>query len=173
MEPSINKNQIQIIHVLKAKLNMSDEDYRSMLFDNYQKKSSTRLSFDQANNLIRGMKRQAGDPVEQPYRFKPKNVNLPTNRPGMASGKQIGMLLGIWSEVSVLPEKDQRDALDKFLINRFGIGGLRMLSQKMVGPVRHALIAMQKQPRRDVRPDVSLSSQQQHSHSNQRISQCQ
>lgn len=150
MTVTINKNQIQIIHVLKSKLNISDDDYRSMLFDNYKQRSSTRLTFDQATKLIQGLKRLAGDLNNSPWRDVRQHIS--SDRPGMATTKQIGMLLGIWSEVSVLPPKDQRNAFEKFLINRFGIGGLRMLSKELVGQVRHALIAMKNKPRRDAKP---------------------
>lgn len=53
----IKNGQIKYIHILKNKLNLKDEDYRSLLESKFNKKTSKDLSSKQAEILIKILER--------------------------------------------------------------------------------------------------------------------
>ena len=53
----IKNGQIKYIHILKNKLNLKDEDYRSLLESKFNKKTSKDLSSKQAEVLIKILER--------------------------------------------------------------------------------------------------------------------
>lgn len=53
----IKNGQIKYIHILKNKLNLKDEDYRSLLESKFNKKTSKDLSYKQAEILIKILER--------------------------------------------------------------------------------------------------------------------
>lgn len=53
----IKNGQIKYIHILKSKLNLKDENYRTLLESKFNKKTSKDLSFKQAEVLIKILER--------------------------------------------------------------------------------------------------------------------
>lgn len=53
----IKNRQVKYIHILKNKLNLKDEDYRSLLESKFNKKTSKDLSYKQAEILIKILER--------------------------------------------------------------------------------------------------------------------
>lgn len=56
MKLPIKKHQIKLIHTIKSTIRMSEEDYRSLLYSKFNRKSSTELSQFQADILINILK---------------------------------------------------------------------------------------------------------------------
>ena len=53
----IKNGQIKYIHILKSKLNLKDENYRTLLESKFNKKTSKDLSSKQAEVLIKILER--------------------------------------------------------------------------------------------------------------------
>ncbi|GAB4485947.1 MAG: hypothetical protein OHK006_12980 [Thermodesulfovibrionales bacterium] len=56
MKKPIDKIQIKLVHIAKAQIGLSDEDYRTLLSDRYWVNSCKALSYDEATDLIDHMK---------------------------------------------------------------------------------------------------------------------
>lgn len=63
----MNNKQLALIHVLKNKLNLDEETYRNLLYQNFKVGSSKDLSPAQACDLIDWLKRQL--PPQQVYHY--------------------------------------------------------------------------------------------------------
>jgi hypothetical protein len=127
------KEQIKIIHVLKSKLGMDDEMYRSML-SGYGVKSSKDMRFEQARDLIRKLR---GD---SPSKKRFEDVGT---RPGWAYPGQLRKIEAIWSEVSRAEgDEAKRKALNTFLGHHFGVASMEWLPVETVPKVLRALFAM-------------------------------
>jgi len=128
-----SRAMITKIHVLKSKLGLSDEHYRDML-SAYNVDTSTCLSFDNAINFIRILE------------SKCNGTGITTSRQparGMISNAQIGLVRGLWSQVSVqLTPAEKHAALDRFISNKFGISKLQWVPAETVQKIVRTLIAM-------------------------------
>ena len=87
----LSNSQNRILHVAKAKLRLTDEEYRSALVQIGQVTSSTDLDQD-GFTAIMGYFQYCG--------FKPLQKTGPNYgaRPGMASFAQIELIRALWSE---------------------------------------------------------------------------
>lgn len=136
----ITPGQIKLIHVLKGKLGLTDEAYRSILLD-YHAFSSTQLSSAQAEHLIWFLQKNAereGKWIRPAQRY----ANL-TGRRGMATPKQLRMIEAMWADVSTAYSGVARAVALKTFLRRFGAASMEELEYWQVHKVVSALQAMQ------------------------------
>jgi phage-related protein len=139
---------IRLIHTLKSKLALSDDDYRAML-SSYNKTSSTSLSDSQAKELTQTLTTMAvkrgvwKKPAGRSYKRKWDELG---DRPGMASPAQLRKLEVMWSKVSRQPDAESRsEALVKFVMKITGVSQLDWMEPVHVRKVIRAIEAMQRQ----------------------------
>lgn len=128
--------QIAMIHTLKSKVGMSDDDYRALL-SGFGVESSKSLTVATAKAVIETLMKMVGG----------KTPTLPKQATdtGMATFAQQAKIRHLWDQVSRAPECERQTALNNFLMNRFKIGLLRWLPRDKVGAVIHTLETMKKQ----------------------------
>ncbi len=61
---AINTRQIKLIHAIKGKLGISDDDYRTLLYGLFEVLSSKALSWAEAEDLITELNGKAGNPPQ-------------------------------------------------------------------------------------------------------------
>lgn len=151
------KELIKILHVLRAKLRIGEDDYRAMLAaykaqdTGLPAESSTELSDGNLRLLVDALTaeaRSAGVWKKRKYR-----ADTLAGRPcDYASPDQIAMLEAMWSDVSRLTTAaDREQALDVFIHRRFHRGGVRMIERELVPKIAHALKQMKAQKLRKTR----------------------
>jgi len=137
----ITKQQIRIIHTLKSRLGMSDEQYRSMVQEVHGFSGTSKdLSFVEAARLITRLKRPA---VERGLWQEPgRKYDDLDRRPGMASPAQLRMIEAMWSGVSYHHNRaKQQSAIRKFVFRIAGKSDLRFLTsvdaRKVVNAIKN------------------------------------
>lgn len=144
----ISGEQKKMIHTIKAQLGMDEETYKEILWSAYKVDSSTRLSRQEARELIDMLKKsavQAGVWTNNRGFKKYKYDNL-GKREGMASPKQLRMIESMWQDVSFVKEEKARlEALDTFLSNHFGVDKLIWVESEMVSKIVNTLKTMRTQ----------------------------
>jgi len=136
--------QIKLIHTLKSKLNMDDEQYRLRL-SNWWVRTSKDLTYQEANEFIAELEDEAvakGVWIKR-SEFKIQSstrFNELAGRKGMASPKELRMIEAIWKDVSYTHDVTKRQsALRKFLFRIAGVQDLRFLTSRDAKKVIHAL----------------------------------
>jgi hypothetical protein len=140
-----------MIHTLKSKIGMTDDNYRAML-EGFGVGSSKDLSTANAKAFIEALmgmvtggqthvwqKGGSGVPAER-KRYATSNA--------VATYAQQAKIRRLWYEVSRAPEPDR--ALNNFLEKRFRISHIAWLPRERVGKVIHTLKAMQSQLKTDL-----------------------
>jgi hypothetical protein len=168
--PGIDRKQIMLLHVLRSKILLTEEDYRAAL-SSYGVESSTDLTHQQAAELIARFESQAtqmGVWKRDRRRSKKERVDdrrfSPRTGP-MATTKQIDKIEALWSTVSfVKSDEARRAALDSFIHRRFHRGGLMMVERELVYKVVHAIEEMamnedRKRERRELRELIAQSQE--------------
>lgn len=120
--------QIKKIHILKSKLNISDSDYREILFS-YNVKSSKDLDYKNAVTLINTLVQDATAQnlwVEPPKKYsKLERVNK------MATPPQLRMIEGLWWELSYQrTDEFARKSLRRTLRMKLKIDDIMFLTKK-------------------------------------------
>ncbi|WP_147613918.1 regulatory protein GemA [Treponema pectinovorum] len=111
MRKNEKSKTIQLIHIAKAKLGLSDEDYREILSSVTKKSSCSDMSLFELNKVLGAMK-QLGFSVIKP---EAKDIELGWD----TSKKQMDYIKGMWQLVA----RDKRDRALYSFINR--IAGVR------------------------------------------------
>jgi hypothetical protein len=145
---SIDKTQIKIIHTLKSKLCMNEEEYRTVLAA-YGATSSTGLSYLDAKKIIDRLTPMAL--ACGVWEKTPRKRSTITNseRGDMASLRQQRMIEAKWAQVSRAKDaQSRRKALDLFIHRRFHRGGLEMVERELVARISHAIEEMAMNDRR-------------------------
>ena len=124
------KKLIQLIHVAKSKLQMSDGDYRALLNGVGGKTSSAELSVAELEQVLRAMKSLG---------FTVKKLPVTELDRGLASDAQLAYIKGMWELVS--REKTER-SLNRFVRRITGAVHLRFLNVYSAQKVTLALRAM-------------------------------
>ena len=124
------KKLIQLIHVAKSKLQMSDGDYRALLNGVGGKASSAELTVAELEQVLRAMKSLG---------FTVKKLPVTELDRGLASDAQLAYIKGMWELVS--REKTER-ALNRFVKRITGAVHLRFLNVYSAQKVTLALRAM-------------------------------
>lgn len=139
-----NKNQIKIIHSLKNKLKMTDENYRDNLYSYFEVESSKDLTAAQATFYIKKLEEDAVKAGV--WKKSVWNYTHLDGREGMASSAQLRKIQAMWAEVSDCKSKKERQkGLRKFLLRIVKVEDLRFLKVRMVKKIVNALSAMKKQ----------------------------
>lgn len=128
----IDRKKLALIHVAKAKLNLDDDSYRTVLAQVAGVTSSTEL--DQAGfEALMGFFEYCG--------FAPLQAKGPSfgARPGMASFAQIEFIRTLWWEYTY--ERNE-ESLNKWLERCFKISSLRFLKAEVAPKVITALKSM-------------------------------
>lgn len=124
------KKLIQLIHVAKSKLQMSDGDYRALLNGVGGKASSAELTVAGLEQVLRAMKSLG---------FTVKKLPVTELDRGLASDAQLAYIKGMWELVS--REKTER-SLNRFVRRITGAVHLRFLNVYSAQKVTLALRAM-------------------------------
>lgn len=148
---TITPAQIRIIHTIKQKLGLSDEDYLSMLAA-WKATSSKDMSKQHAKEFI-DILTQRGQ--ESGVWFQSTGFNRRAKaprfehlgkRPGMATPAQLRKIEAIWMNVSRQETvKEKRMALNHFLSNRFEVSLIEWVPFEKVGKIIRTLEAMKQQ----------------------------
>jgi hypothetical protein len=147
------RGQLSMIHTLKSKVGMSDEDYRALL-SGFGVESSKELTGPGAKELIEALMRlvPGGALSFPPRRVKTASADAVlsgklrhADSNEVATFKQQAMIRAMWNEVSRAPESERAQALNNFLEKRFQISHIRWLPRERVGKVIRTLEAMKKQ----------------------------
>ena len=124
------KKLIQLIHVAKSKLQMSDGDYRALLSGVGGKMSSAELTVAELERVFKAFKSLG---------FAVKRLPVTDLDRGLASDAQLAYIKGMWELVS--REKTER-ALNRFVRRITGAVHLRFLNVYSAQKVTLALRAM-------------------------------
>ena len=124
------KKLIQLIHVAKSKLQMSDGDYRALLSGVGGKASSAELTVAELERVLRAMKSLG---------FTVKKLPVTELDRGLASDAQLAYIKGMWELVS--REKTER-SLNRFVRRITGAVHLRFLNVYSAQKVTLALRTM-------------------------------
>jgi len=158
MRPS-NNNQKMLIHQLVHILGIARDVYKEMLLNNYNVDSSKDLSFQQAGELIKTLKKDAiaAGVWENKKSFQKHKYNNMADREGMASPKQLRMIEAMWADYSVMPDAESRaKALRAFLANRFGVSDVKFIDKPTASRIIYALDKMVGQQKKSDAPESIL-----------------
>ena len=124
------KKLIQLIHVAKSKLQMSDGDYRALLVGIGGKTSSAELTVAELEQVFKAFKSLG---------FTVKKLPVTELERGLASDAQLDYIKGMWELVS--REKTER-SLNRFVRRITGAVHLRFLNVYSAQKVTLALRTM-------------------------------
>ena len=138
------RKRIALVHVAKAKLKMSDEDYRKALADYADVCSAAELS-DEGFDRLMAYFRSLGfvsDARRTRVADKPQR--------GTASQAQIDLIVALWTEVTNDPSVRK---LEAWIENHHGISALRFVTgakaQKIIGSLQLWKRRLREGKRRD------------------------
>lgn len=120
---------IQLIHIAKAQVGLSEEDYRAVLESTAKKSSCSEMTLSELDDVLKAMKKLG---------FKVKKLSTKENELGWdASKEQMDYIKGMWELVA----RDKSDrALYKFIKRITGADHPRFMrsidSQKVITALR-------------------------------------
>lgn len=127
------------IHIAKKELNISDDNYRSIL-SGFNVDSAKQLDDKQAGELVLLFKKIGWQPrasQKQIKKTKPICVTVPDNRPDeYATQKQINMLAGLWVTYS---NQKNTDSFVKFVLRIAKVNAIEWLQKDDVQKVKKAI----------------------------------
>ena len=138
----INRSKIiQLIHIAKSQIGLSDEDYRAVLESTTKKTSCSDMSLFELNEVLKAMKKLG---------FKVKKLETKDKEIGWdASKEQMDYIKGMWELVA----RDKSDrALYKFIKRITGADHPRFMrsvdSQKVIVALRKMMVSAGLNPDR-------------------------
>jgi hypothetical protein len=143
-----------MIHTLKSKLGMSDDQYRAMLssFGVASSKDLPRLDAKELIGVLVSMVRGGVTQSPPPRRADTAETDAIlsgrvryADSSEVATYKQQAMIRAMWDEVSKAPESERAKALNAFLEKRFKVSHIRWLPREAAGKVIRTLETMKKQ----------------------------
>lgn len=158
---------IRVIHTLVSRLGLTDEDYRTMLWDRYEATSSKNLTSRQANDLVAALhgllpaEERQTHPQPQIAAGARRRFDRLGDRDGMASPRQLRMLEASWVQRSRAEDLAAKQAAFRdFLRNRFRIERVEWIPSDMVGRILRAIQAVdpdaptkpRKRPSKPIQP---------------------
>nr|WP_318710442.1 regulatory protein GemA [uncultured Treponema sp.] len=141
MEKTNRSKIIQLIHIAKSQIGLSDEDYRAVLESTTKKTSCSDMSLFELNEVLKAMKKLG---------FKVKKLETKDNEIGWdASKEQMDYIKGMWELVA----RDKSDrALYKFIKRITGADHPRFMrsvdSQKVIVALRKMMVSAGLNPDR-------------------------
>lgn len=157
MRPS-NNNQKMLIHQLVSILGIARDVYKEMLLNSYNVDSSKDLTFQQASELIKALKKDAisAGLWENKKSFNKHKYNNLAGREDMASPKQLRMIEAMWADYSVMQNaQDRAKALRTFITNRFGVSDVKFIDKPTASRIIYALEKMVSQKNNNKRQTAS------------------
>ena len=141
-----SRSQLARIHIAAKDLGLDEVVYRQVLINETGKRSAGDLTYGQARTVIEYFEKCGwiGNAVQGPT-----SKVQGESRTGFASPRQIGMIRGLWADLSYAPKEKRDGALREFLWKRFRVSDLRFLSSEGASKVIVALQAMQGQGSRN------------------------
>lgn len=129
---------MKLIHIAKRDLKLVDADYRRIIREQGGSASGSAKDLtDRGANLVLDHFKALG---WIPSKLGGKTLpGLKRQRTGMATQKQLAMLLKLWSIAARTPTEE---AFNHFLKNRFGISHYRFLPMYKVSGIKVALESM-------------------------------
>lgn len=145
---TITPAQIKLIHTLKSRLKLSDDEYRELLSE-HRAWSSKELSAKEANLVIDELKRRlqaAGGWTD--HGKTRRRYEAMAGRDSMATPAQLRMIEAMWKEVSYMTtELGRKAALRRFVKRIAHVDALEFLSGQDVPKIIRALEAMKRKPK--------------------------
>ena len=140
--------QITMIHTLKSKIGLSDDDYCAML-ESFSVESSKDLTSSDCKLFIGSLLKLAGQEGKTTA-FPSRKIRAFDGSKSASSNDtstyaQQSKIKHLWAAVSRVSEADQPRALNQFLEKRFAISRLEWLPRESVGKVIRTLETMAKQ----------------------------
>lgn len=149
MKPlTASKEQIKLLHILKSKLGIDDETYRTALFKCGAESSIqlTRAAADKLVQLWTSQATQMGVWNKTGVKRKLKFDGLDGRKGDFAKPAQLRKIDVKWAQVSRLATNSERSAaLNIFLHRRFGISNIEFVKIHQVGKIIKTLDAMLEQ----------------------------
>lgn len=154
----ITKQQIKLIHTLKSKLKLSEDDYRSRVMGHSSgfNGSSLDMSYSEANDLLKDLEKEAvekgvwtrrGDSADRPRKYD----NL-SNRPGMASPAQLRKIEIMWGQKSFLHDPAQRaQALRHYCFRITKKSDLTFLESRDASKLIKSIESMKRRERHEIK----------------------
>ncbi len=148
IKPMADKQQIKIIHILKSKLALTDEEYREHVAQCNQRgvKSSKDMTRAEAQNLLWRLSSMAnGKGIKWTNwngggRKKYDDLGVRDER---ATPLQMRKIEAMWKDVSYMTTDEAREtAFRKFMEKRFHVSDIRFVTQAMVRKIIKTLEAM-------------------------------
>lgn len=138
------KSQIKLIHALKSKLQIAEENYRTNLFGYFEVETSKDLDYDQAKQYIKKLEKEA---IKRGvWQKKTWDMTHLDGRPEMASSAQLRKIKAMWNEVTGIKNPVEREkALRSFLLRIVKVFDVRFIKKGMVKKLLKALTEMKKQ----------------------------
>ena len=130
----LNRKQIAVLHVAKAKLGISEAEYRAALVQIAGLESSTELDRGGFEALMGFFEYLGFEPLLRRGQDFGK-------RPGMASFAQLELIRELWREYT-LGAYGSEDELNKWLLRCFKVSSLRFLTMEAARKAITALKAM-------------------------------
>lgn len=133
-----HNQQMKLIHVAKRDLKLADEDYRRIIREvgGSASGSAKDLTDRGVNQVLDHFRTLGWMPSKLGGRALP---GLKGQRVGMATQKQLALLLGLWSDAARTPTEA---AFNHFLQSRFGVSHYRFLPIHKVSGIKAALDSM-------------------------------
>lgn len=133
-----HNDYMKLIHIAKRDLKLVDEDYRRIIREvgGSASGSAKDLTDRGANRVLDHFKALGWLPSRLGGQSLP---GLKGQRVGMATQKQLALLLSLWSDAARTPTEA---AFNHFLQSRFGISHFRFLPIHKVSGVKAALDSM-------------------------------
>ena len=137
-----SRKSLAKIHIAKKELNLTDEEYRKILYDCFGVVSSKYLTDQQADMLIAVFVDMGWKPKKKENKPKFKKYDELGDRKGFATPAQLRKIEATWKIVS---REKTKKSLDRFLFRRFRVMKLENLPFDKVPAVLKALESMKKQ----------------------------
>ena len=137
------------IHALVARLGISDEDYRAMLWDRFHASSSKDLTTTQVTDLVASLHAllpesdRAAHPRPQVAAGARRRFESQAGRPDKASAAQLRMLEAAFVQRSRAQTlADKQAAFREFIRGRFRIDRVEWIPRDQVGRILRAITAI-------------------------------
>lgn len=145
-KPMADKQQIKMIHILKSKLALSDNEYRDHVAQCNERgvTSSKDMTHGEAQNLLWRLSSMAnGKGIRWTNWQGRKKYNDFAGRDDRATPLQMRKIEAMWKDVSYMTtDEDRATAFRKFIEKRFHVSDIRFITQEMVHKIIKTLQAM-------------------------------
>lgn len=143
----ITSAQIRKIHTLKSVLNLDNELYVEMLMS-FGVQSSKKLTYAEANIFIDILEEKAAWTnkwKKRSKKYEELNDRINSKELAMATPPQLRMIEAIWREICYVDTDEfAKQALRKFLQNKFKISDLKFLTKNTAVRVIRAILQIKE-----------------------------